>query len=137
MRRKHLLPLNKILRKGRVKLPSLQVSKPETVNQLKQQEIRQRADCWRKATTPSANQATHQTSEAKNSPTGEPTKPDQQVTPQQPSSEAKTNQAAVSQSQSPQSAGRSEALQKSMTASNQTSRNERHQPSQQRNKNRA
>lgn len=81
------------------------VSKPETVNQSKPQELGKGQIAGEKATT-------HPASEAKNSPTGEPTKPDQQVTPQQPSSEAKTNQAAVSQSQSPQSAGRSEALQK-------------------------
>lgn len=89
-----------------------QVSKPETANQSKQQESGKGQVGGEKQTTPSANRATHRTSEAKNSPTGEPTKPDQQVTPQQPSSEAKTNQSAVSQSQATQPAGRSEALQK-------------------------
>jgi len=79
------------------------VSKPETVNQSKPQELGKGQIAGEKAT--------HQPSEAKNSPTGEPSKPDQQVA-LQPSSEAKTNQAAVSQNQATQPAGRSEALQK-------------------------
>lgn len=89
-----------------------QISKPETANQAKQQELGKGQVGGEKQTTPSVNQATQPASEAKTSSTGATPKPDQQAALQQPSNEAKTNQAAVSPNQSTQTSGRSEALQK-------------------------